>query len=468
MKISRFIIAVLTTIIFVAMISCSPSVKTDGNITASEQGVLSSDSTESLEETVIGENAYEELCSPEEIARLSYSEYKSDSLSDILSKSNSFAFMLAPSAYQSYDEDNFVISPISVFLALGMVAECAEADTREQILSALDISIDELRSAYSLLYRLLNVEHLGETESMDYITTGKLELSNTLWLDDGLKTNQDCLTALGDKYYCFGRAVDFDGANEYANKLIRDFIKERTNGLIDKDYNLSRETLLTIINTLYLKDVWNDISMPLDKVDSVAFTNADGSEKSMQMLRGYYVEGQAYESDTYNGFYTKTLNGYRLKFMMPKDGYTVDQVFTQENLSEFNSITDFSAIDAENRIRYYTCCIFPEYTVSYDEDIKGILAESFGISDLFSQEECNFKGLTESAVYCESIKHTVEFNVNDLGIEGAAVTLVEMAGSAMPEEYTEVFYDFIINKAFGFVLTDPTGAVIFSGVINTL
>ena len=71
-------------------------------------------------------------------------------------------------------------------------------------------------------------------------------------------------------------------------------------------------------------------------------------------------------------------------------------------------------------------------------------------------------------MYCNSIKHTTTLNVNELGVEGAAVTVAELAGSAGPDDYTEVFLDFVVNKAFGFMITDPTGVVVFSGVVNTL
>jgi hypothetical protein len=43
-----------------------------------------------------------------------------------------------------------------------------------------------------------------------------------------------------------------------------------------------------------------------------------------------------------------------------------------------------------------------------------------------------------------------------------------MAGTAEPDDYTEIFLDFVINKAFGFILTDPSETIVFSGVVNAL
>ena len=56
------------------------------------------------------------------------------------------------------------------------------------------------------------------------------------------------------------------------------------------------------------------------------------------------------------------------------------------------------------------------------------------------------------------------------GIEGAAVTVIQMDGatSAGPGEYERVYEDFIIDRAFGFIITDPYDVTLFSGVVNSL
>ena len=42
------------------------------------------------------------------------------------------------------------------------------------------------------------------------------------------------------------------------------------------------------------------------------------------------------------------------------------------------------------------------------------------------------------------------------------------AGAAGPGEYKEVYHDYIVDRAFGFVIIDSYGAVLFSGVINSI
>ena len=66
--------------------------------------------------------------------------------------------------------------------------------------------------------------------------------------------------------------------NGEGEKAINAYIKEKTHGIIDSDIKLSPYTLITLINTFYLKEVWNDDGDELKFTDnSYNFKNADGS-----------------------------------------------------------------------------------------------------------------------------------------------------------------------------------------------
>jgi hypothetical protein len=58
--------------------------------------------------------------------------------------------------------------------------------------------------------------------------------------------------------------------------------------------------------------------------------------------------------------------------------------------------------------------------------------------------------------------------VDRRGIEGAAVTYIPMAGAPGPGEYERVYLDFIVDRAFGFVITDRNDITLFSGVVNEI
>ena len=145
----------------------------------------------------------------------------------------------------------------------------------------------------------------------------------------------------------------------------------------------------------------------------------------------------------------------------------VEEVFTASNLAEINSVTDYKSVDDEARKIYYTHCLFPAYEASFDEDVRSSLRE-MGVEQLFDEELCDFSSFVdgEEKVYCEGVQHTTKLTVDRVGIEGAAVTVIRGAGAAGPPEYEEVYLNFVIDKAFGFVLTDWQDVTLFSGVVK--
>ena len=70
--------------------------------------------------------------------------------------------------------------------------------------------------------------------------------------------------------------MDF-GSNK-AKKAISAYVEDKTHGLINGNIDLPPETLITLINTFYLKEVWNDEGDKLKFTDKTYdFTNADQS-----------------------------------------------------------------------------------------------------------------------------------------------------------------------------------------------
>lgn len=393
------------------------------------------------------------LGKPQPVMDISYNERTDSDFVAFKRTVEKFAADFAASAYEAYQSDkNFSVSPISVYMALSLAAECASDDTRAELLSTL--------------YRSLAIEcKQGGT------VTSVLNLTNSIWVNKGTSVNQPCIDTLSNNYYAYSYSADFAKDNANANKAVRKFVKDQTKGLIDKDFKLDKDTLFTLINTLYLKTIWNTNGKDLPFAQNeYTFTAKDGTKTQSKLLQGYYNGGRVFETDTYSTFYTSTHNRYKIKFILPKDGYTVDDIFTADNISAVNAISDYNSYDKENNVYYETRCIFPEYKCSYDGDIMSILKNKFGINKLFLNPEytsdgCNLSTLTDEPCYCSKIQHVTDLTVNKTGIEGAAVTVMIGPTSACP---AEIKLDFVIDKAFGFIITDSDNITLFSGVVNKI
>ena len=404
------------------------------------------------------------LGEPKIVEKVDYSALGSDDYKTFQKSVEAFAADFGAYSYSNYEkQDNFAVSPISVYMALALAAECAAGDTRQEILDALGVDYQQLKTHFATLYRSLEVEHKADDK-----TTGLLHLTNSIWVNEGTAVKQPCIDALSNDYYAYSYSADFARNNVQANKAVRDFVKKQTRDLIDQDFELSEETLFALINTLYLKTIWNtdgrDLPFAKNKYD---FTSKDGSVKNIQLLQGDYMNGRAVEFDTFTTFYTSTYNGYKIKFILPKDNYTIDKVFSAENIAKVNSITDYGYYNETATECYITRVLFPEYKCGYNEDIIEILQNKFGINTLFTPA-CDFSTLSDESFYCDAIQHITNLTVNRKGIEGAAVTTVGLDGASGPPDVKIVEADFIVNKAFGFIITNRQDVTLFSGVVNNV
>lgn len=386
-------------------------------------------------------------------------ELKADGFSELSNSAKTFSFTLSENALSSYNKsDNFVLSPINVFAALALAAECADGKTREQILSAMGTDYDTLLNNYGTLIRTLNRTFI----------TGELNVYNSIWLDDKVPFKQNAIDSLSQKYYCYSYSADFKGDNKNANKAVRYFVKEQTHGLIDRDFELSTETAFALISSLYLKDNWLSDSDLKYTTEKYVFK---GTEKNTEteFLTGRYIGGRAYDGEGYKMFYTSTCTGFKLKFIVPDDGIDVRDIFNAKTMSEANSIYDFNAIDNKTDTHYYTRCIFPEFDASYTNDLKPFL-KSMGITDLFEFSSCDLSNLIPESypynVACGKVAHSATLAVDKKGIEGAAVTVIDgNVESALPPKH-EVYEDFVVDKSFGFILTNASGIPLFTGIVN--
>ncbi len=400
---------------------------------------------------------------------VNYSDSKQEGYAEFLDKLDAFSVKLTYEVYADSDKkSNISISPVSVYMALALATECANGETRDEILNAVGVTYDEVNNFTKFLYAFSNREFYYT----DILNNKKIvafeELANSIWVNKGTSLKDDGINNLAHNYNCDMFNVDYKTYE--AKKAINAYIKEKTHGIIDGDIELSPETLFTLINTFYLKEVWNEDGDELRFTDKAYdFKNVDGTVKTTKLLSGYYFAGNIYQGDGYTSFYTRTEHGFNIKFIVPTDGRTLNEVFTTENLYNINNIGNYGYIDEENKLLHNTRVLFPEYNASYDDDLADILKNDFGINSLFNSEECDFSNITDEEIACDAVIHKCSIDVTDRGIEGAAVTIMPMAGAAGPlEGYTEVYHDYIVDRAFGFVITDTYGAVLFSGTVNSL
>ena len=407
-----------------------------------------------------------QLRSPEGLSHeVDYSIISEEGYKTFKEKVNTFASKISDSyAKREFNaKKNLAISPISIELCLGLAIRSANGKTRQELLNCFDVDYATFNRYYKVLFNELTLERTSESNEL----MSQILLTNSIWIDDEVTLKDEGLDALRDDYYCYSYEADFNHNNAKTNKAIQEFIRKQTKGLLNPELNLDEETLFVLMNTIYLKDIWNEFGNDISLAsETYKFKNYDGSLSNKRLLEGYYFPGKKIETEDYSAFYTKG-QSFSLYFVKPNDGKRINQIFDADLVKEISNRKNYIEIDEEKKEIYETYSVFPEYEAGCDYELTDMFREDFKVNSLFN-DSCDMSDLSNIPVFCSTFKQISKLKVNRKGIEGAAVTYMAYSGSAGPiEDYTLIQDKFVVDKEFGYVLTYKD-TILFSGIVTNI
>lgn len=386
---------------------------------------------------------------------------------EFLSKISDFSARLSEKMYRNAGyKKNFCISPIAVYSALAIACESSDGETRDQLLDAIGVTYDEVLKFTNYLNSYANRKFYCEADGKSD-ETAHSKLVSSVWLDTSVLYKNGTVDILANKFGCDVYGASF--SNGDAQKMINQYVEYKTHDTVKSNLSFDRSTALSIISAYHLKEVWSDIggelALTLEKYD---FENGNESISSINMLKSEYTAGVVYKGTKYSTFFVETQHGFKLHFILPNEGYDADDVFTEGIISQILSRKNFGAIDEEKGTVNYTRILFPSFEASFSGDISKVLAEGFGITDLFDPQKCDLSGLLSSRVHLDKLTHQSELSIGKNGIHASAELFSPDSSVPDDSEYTKVYHEFIIDRSFGFILTDDRGTVLYSGVIDNV
>lgn len=391
-------------------------------------------------------------------------EYEINPEVDIfLEKLEDFSHKISVEIYDGTDE-NYLVSPVSIYMALAMVIECTNGETREEVLNAVGVTYDEVINFTKYIYGLANRKYYDKNNKLSAFE----ELANSIWIEESIDLKKACLDILSEYYHVDSLHVPFKNNPVYANDLLKKYVHDKTYGLINLELEIPPSTLFLLVNTYYIKDNWLYNGSELNFTDRIYdFKNVDGSITSTKLLMGEYTPGQIYESDKFYHFTQKSYKGYKMKIILPKDDYTVDDIYNYEILKEVNNVTDYKPVDDKYSMNHFTRVLFPEFEVSAKKIINSDL-KKIGIHKIFDEMNADFSNITDINSYVGMIYHETKLKVDSRGFEGAAVTIVQQTTSSGPMFYENVYHELVLDRPFAFILTNQKDVVLFSGIVKII
>lgn len=351
---------------------------------------------------------------------------------------------------KSMEEENVMVSPLSVLEALAMTSNGAEGETAEQMQQVLGAT--QTREELNENIRNWN-QQLSSKE------TTKMDIANAIWFrqesdekTEAFEVNQDFLEK-NMEYYEAGIY-----ASDFSQKTVDDinrWVKANTNDKIEKIVEkLTAKDIMCLVNAVAFEGEWIE---PYEEGDvwERDFTLESGDTKSMEMMHSeeaYYLkEGHAV------GVRKPYKDGYSFVALLPEEGMSVDDYVASMTGEQF-----LETLEQEQNEDVTT--VIPKFTSDYSTNLKIPLSE-MGMPIAFDRENADFSGLGavgEDVIYIGDVWHKTYIEVDEQGTKASAATAVIMSCETASEtEKKEV----ILDRPFVYaIIEDETNLPVFLGV----
>jgi len=212
--------------------------------------------------------------------------------------------------------------------------------------------------------------------------------------------------------------------------------------------------ILVLANALSFQSEWEEKFGPkLTKTGK--FTTSKGEEKQVDKMEGYflnkYSEGENYQLVTLP-FY----EDFQMNVILPAEGVSPEAALAEIDLD--NIKYKIGIYDNEYTLLYNAHLYMPKFNVDTKIKLNEAL-EKIGLEKTFIT---NFGNIAEIAKV-DKVRQLTHLEIDEDGAKGAAVTTIELSGSAYMDEIVNVD----VNRPFIVTINNPkTHEVLFIGLIN--
>lgn len=339
-------------------------------------------------------------------------------------------------------DEQFLISPVSVLSALAMITNGADGDTLAQTEAVLGLDRDSLnRTVHS--YRMTHGD--------------RISLANSVWFrNHGFEPDPAFLQT----------AVDYSGADLFAAPFddstvndVNQWISEKTGGMIPQMLDRIRpDTVMYLINAVYFEHQWERV---YEGQDRGTFTAVDGTVQEVSTLES--MEESYFEDAHATGFAKPYLwCGYSFIALLPEEGMTPAEYLAQLTGEQLHTLLKNPE---KTDVRTVTPMFQTEYEADLIEDLTAL-----GMTDIFDSVKADLTGLGTASgnLYVSDVKHKAVMQLDSMGTKAAAATLLGVVTECeyIPPEPEKTV---ILDRPFVYIIADnTTGIPLFIGTLESV
>ncbi|MDI9604906.1 MAG: serpin family protein [Bacteroidota bacterium] len=369
----------------------------------------------------------------------------------MISSDQAFAFEFFENVYQeeALDEDaNFMVSPLSLSMALMMTSNGAAGDTKSAIRTTLHLNGygDEEVNAY---YKKLK-EALLKTDP-----STKLSIANAIFTNQLVDIRKAFINTNQTYYDATVRKVNFSDPATVG--IINGWASEHTNGLIKKVIDKTDPLdLMYLLNAIYFKGIW---TTQFDKKNTSrkTFVQEDGERATVDMM---------HQTANFNYTVDATFQLVQLPYgnqafsmmvLLPKEGISLGDAVTVLNGDGYWEGLQSGLSDTE------VVLSLPRFKTEYSKKLNDVLT-TMGMGIAFSNV-ADFSGMSDYSAKINFVKQDTYISTDEEGTEAAAVTTVGVGITSFPQQPRQVVFN--ANRPFLYLIQEnSTGAILFMGAVK--
>jgi len=349
------------------------------------------------------------------------------------------------------NDENIVISPLSLNMALAMVWNGANGETKEAIQKAMGMG-NYPQSEVNDYFKKLR-EAFIKTDP-----TVKLAIANSIWSKKGFPVKTSFYDINKNYFNAEVKEVDFSSPN--TPNLINKWCSDNTNGLIKEMIkSIPQNAVMYLLNALYFKGEWSEkFKFEKAATQNATFKRENGSSISVKMMNqnsilSYYQD--EYLSMTSLPFGNKA---YSMIFILPRDIGSFGEMLTR--LKEPGYFTKCINLSSLAEVDLFIPVFKTEYEIVLLETLRQL-----GMGIAFSSS-ADFSGISDSRLFISNVLQKCVISVDEKGAEAAAVTMTTYDTAYFPSTPPPKAV-FRADRPFLFAIQEnSTGVVLFMGKIE--
>lgn len=357
---------------------------------------------------------------------------------------NYFAIKMFKDIYEENNEQNVIISPFSINVAIGMLYNGGDKNIRDSIKLALKLdgmSDEDINRNFKLLFD----SYRGFDEKVDIV------VANSAWFDEKVSINEEFNQKLSENFYADIFSIEL----VRASRVIGSWVEFYTKGLIENyedDLDINSNTALVLINTLCFNGDWT-FQFDVEDTKPRNFYNKSGNYVKTDFMYTRGLDLEYYFADSINAVRLPYGREKIAMYLFIDDNENADNITKWFNPLEWETMSNGFEKYPEEFMEYWQGIYLPKFSLDFSVNLPDLLP-------IWGIPTYNYNKLCSSPIAIVKANHRCVISINETGTEAAAVTGFQGVWGGPP---TEIYF----NRPFYFMIVDErNGIILFQGIVN--